>query len=350
MVRSLDWRDISIKPTQWSFIENDLFKGYKMYRPEIKILDCSIRDGGLINKWQFTDEFVRASYEAVSEAGIDYMEIGYKANPEEFDPKEYGKWRFCKEEDIKKLLGGVEKKAKLSCMVDIGRVRDSDILPVSESMFDMIRVAAYVKETDKAIDLANQILDKGYEVTVNLMAVSTNLEKDIDEALDELGKTKIPCVYVVDSYGSLYSEDVTFLVNKYKKFMPGKTIGIHTHNNCQLAYGNTIQAIIDGANMLDSSIFGIGRGAGNCCTELLLSFLKNPKFNIRPILKVIQEHYIPLREKIEWGYIIPYMITGMLNEHPRSAIAVRSSAQKDDYVHFFDKLTTPETLEDAVKP
>jgi 4-hydroxy 2-oxovalerate aldolase len=128
------------------------------------------------------------------------------------------------------------------------------------------------------------------------------------------------------------------------KFMPGKTIGIHTHNNCQLAYGNTIQAIIDGANMLDASIYGIGRGAGNCPVELLLSFLKNPKFNIRPVLKVIQEHYLPLRAKIEWGYIIPYMISGMLNEHPRTAIAWRTQHNKDDFTGFFDQLTTPEVL------
>ena len=313
-----------------------------MYRPEIKILDVSIRDGGLINKWQFSDEFVRETYKAVADAGVDYMEIGYKASKAMFDVKEFGKWRFCADDDVKRALDGIELKSKLCCMVDIGRVNDEDILPFNDSIFDMIRVACYVKEVDKAIDLANKIMDKGYEACINIMAVSTSLENEIDEALNDISKSKVPNVYVVDSYGSMYSEDITHLAKKYQKALPGKTLGIHTHNNCQLAFGNTIQAIIDGINLLDASIYGIGRGAGNCCLELLLSFLKNPKFNIRPILKVIQDYYLPLTKEIEWGYIIPYMVTGMLNEHPRSAIAVRSTAEKDNYTAFYDKLTTPE--------
>ncbi len=319
-----------------------------MYRPEIKVLDCSIRDGGLINKWQFSDEFVRASFKAATEAGVDYMEIGYKASKEQFDPKEFGKWRFCNDDDVKKIVEGIESKTKLACMVDIGRVEEKDVLPKNESPFSMIRVACYIKDVDKAIDLCNMIMDKGYETTVNIMAVSTNLEREIDEALNDLGKTKVPIVYVVDSYGNMYSEDVTFLVKKYLSALKGKTVGIHTHNNRQLAFGNTIQAIIDGANMLDASVYGIGRGPGNCCLELLMSFLQNPKYNLRPLLKLIQEHYLPLREKIEWGYIIPYMITGMLNEHPRIAIAFRDSPEKDDFVRFYDMLTTPEP-EDLIK-
>jgi 4-hydroxy 2-oxovalerate aldolase len=313
-----------------------------MYRPEIKVLDCSIRDGGLINKWQFSDEFVRATYRAASEAGVDYMEIGYKASKDQFDSKEFGKWRFCEDSDVRKIIEGIESSTKLACMVDIGRVEEKDILPKNESPFDMIRVACYTKDVDKAIDLCNMIMDKGYETTVNIMAVSTNLEREIDEALNDLSKTKVPTVYVVDSYGAMYCEDVTFLIKKYKEALPKKTIGIHTHNNRQLAFGNTIQAIIDGANMLDASVYGIGRGPGNCCLELLLSFLQNPKYKLRPILGLIQEHYLPLREKIEWGYIIPYMITGALNEHPRIAIAYRDSVEKDNFVKFFDTLTTPE--------
>jgi 4-hydroxy 2-oxovalerate aldolase len=305
-------------------------------------MDCSIRDGGLINKWQFSDQLVRETYKALSEAGVDYMEIGYKASKTLFDPKVFGKWRFCDETDVRKVLEGIESDMKLACMVDIGRVEEKDILPVNESVFDMIRIASYVKDVDKAIALADMIMDKGYESTVNLMAVSTNLEREIDEALEALAKCDVPTVYVVDSYGSMYSEDVTYLMKKYREALPGKTIGIHTHNNRQLAFSNTIQAIIDGGNMLDASIFGIGRGPGNCPMELLLTFLKNPKFNVRPVLKVIEDHYLPLSREIEWGYIIPYMITGVLNEHPRIAIECRDSEDRDLFTRFYDKLTTPE--------
>ena len=230
-------------------------------------------------------------------------------------------------------------------MVDIGRVKEEDIKPKEQSPFSMMRVACYVNQIDKAIPLTKMIMDKGYEVTVNIMAVSTNLEKDIDEALAQLAKTDIPIVYLVDSFGSFYSEDITFLTKKYKEALPGKTVGIHCHNNRQLAFGNTIQGIIDGCNLLDGSMTGIGRGAGNCTLELLIGFLKNPKYNIRPILKLIQDHFVPLREQIEWGYLIPYMITGTLNEHPRSAMALRAGPDKDKYLEFYDKLTTPEVTE-----
>jgi 4-hydroxy 2-oxovalerate aldolase len=316
-----------------------------MFRPEIRILDCSIRDGGLINKWQFTDDFIRGHIKAMEEACVDYIEIGYKASKDMFDPKEYGIWRFCDEKQVSKVLEGMEIKSKLACMVDIGRVNDEDILDCKDSIFDLIRVACYLKDIDKGIDLANKILEKGYEVTINIMAVSTNLEKDIDEGLQQLAASKVQCVYVVDSYGSMYSEDITFLVKKYMSKLPGKTIGIHCHNNRQLAFGNTIQAIIDGANMLDASVFGIGRGAGNCTLELLIGFLKNPKFNIRPVLKLLEDQYVDLRKQIEWGYHIPYVLTGMLNEHPRTAIALRASEDKDKYTEFYDKLTNPEVIE-----
>lgn len=330
-------RPLNSKLFTFSFVEEPV------YRPELKLLDCSIRDGGLINKWQFSDEFVRATYQALSSAGVDYMEMGYKASKDQFDPKVYGKWRFCDDEDIKKIVDGIDSDMKLSCMVDIGRVKEKDILPKNESPFSMIRVACYIKDVSKAIGTCRMIADKGYETTVNIMAVSTNLEREIDEALNDLSKTDIPIVYVVDSYGAMYCEDITFLVKKYKDALPGKTIGIHTHNNRQLAFGNTIQAIIDGSNFIDGSVFGIGRGPGNCCLELMLSFLQNPKYHIRPVLKLIQDYYLPLQQKVEWGYIIPYMISGMLNEHPRVAISFRDSPERDDYVKFYDLLTTPET-------
>lgn len=317
-----------------------------MYRPEIRVIDCSIRDGGLINKWQFSDQFVRATYKALSEAGVDFMEIGYKASKNQYDPKVFGKWRFCQDDDVKRIIDGIDSSMKLSCMVDIGRVEEKDILPKSESPFSLIRVACYIKDMSKAIDLGNMIMDKGYETTINIMAVSTNLEREIDEALSDLSKTKIPTVYVVDSYGAMYCEDVMFLVKKYLNALPGKTIGIHTHNNRQLAFGNTIQAIIEGSNMLDASVYGIGRGPGNCNLELLISFLQNPKYKIRPILDLIQNYYLPLRNQIEWGYIVPYMITGMLNEHPRVAIAFRDTPEKDDYTKFYDMLSSPETEEE----
>lgn len=309
-----------------------------MYRPEIKVIDCTVRDGGLMNKWQFSDEFVRHVYNAVAEAGVDYMEIGYLSSSSAFNRDEYGPWRFCFEEDLQRIIGSGEKKIKLSAMADIGRIEFEDIPPRSESSLDMIRVACYVHQVDAAIALADHCRNKGYETTINLMAVSTVGPRDLNEALSDLNKSNVPIIYLVDSFGAFYSEDIDTLAKQYIESLPGKTIGIHCHNNQQLAFANTIAAIINGINYLDATLYGIGRGAGNCPLELLLSFLKNPKFNVRPILECIEQQVFPWAEKIDWGYSVPYMITGVLNQHPRTAIAQMESENKNKVTEFYDSV------------
>ncbi len=309
-----------------------------MFRPQIKVLDCTIRDGGLINKWQFSDDFVRKVFLALSRAGVDYMEIGYKSSEKYFPRSENGAWKFCTEDDIKKIVGGFDTKMKLSAMADIGRIDPEDIPPKKDSVLDMIRVACYAHEVDKGISLVHHCMDKGYETTINLMAVSKVLEKDLDEALEDLSKSSVPVVYLVDSFGAMYSEQIHYLAKKYFEALPGKELGIHAHNNQQLAFANTIEAIIAGINRIDATLYGMGRGAGNCPLELLLSFLKNPKFDIRPIFEVIQEILIPLKTEIEWGYHIPYMITGILNEHPRSGMKVMAAEKLPDLKQFYEDL------------
>jgi 4-hydroxy 2-oxovalerate aldolase len=130
-------------------------------------------------------------------------------------------------------------------------------------------------------------------------------------------------------------------VERYKKALEGtgKEIGIHAHNNQQLAFANTIEAIIHGANRVDATMGGMGRGAGNCAMELLLGFLRNPKFNIRPVWKFIQENLVPLRATTEWGALPPYIISGQLNQHPRAAIAWLASEQRESCLDFYDKVT-----------
>jgi 4-hydroxy 2-oxovalerate aldolase len=310
-----------------------------MFREKIKVLDCTIRDGGLMNKHNFDHRLVREVYKAVSEAGIDYMEIGYKNSKKLFSPKEYGAWKFCDDDEIRKVTEGIQSKTKISVMVDIGRVELDDIKPAKESPVKMIRVAAYVKEIDKAIFMVNNIAEKGYETTINIMAISRDQGPELDEALHQIeNESKVNVVYIVDSFGALYQEQIEDLVKRFKAILKTREIGFHGHNNQQLAFSNTIEAIIHNANYLDATVYGIGRAAGNCPLELLIGFLKNPKFNLRPILDLISEDFIPLREKIEWGYIIPYAIAGMLNEHPKAAMALRNSDKKENYREFYESL------------
>ncbi len=314
-----------------------------MYREQIKVLDCTIRDGGLINNHQFDERFVRAVFQAVSSAGVDYMEIGYKNSPELFSPQEYGLWKFCDDDAIRRIVEGTETQTKLSVMVDVGRVNLDDVKPKDESPLDMIRVASYVKDIDKAILMVNHFHDKGYETTINIMAISRDQGTELEEALHQIeSESKAAVVYIVDSYGNLYQETVEYLVKLFRGILKTKEVGYHGHNHQQLAFGNTIEAIIHDANYLDATVYGIGRAAGNCPLELLIGFLKNPKFDLRPVLDLISREFIPLREKIEWGYIIPYAIAGMLNEHPRAAMALRKSEKKEDYREFYESLVNTE--------
>ncbi|MFB5760296.1 aldolase catalytic domain-containing protein [Paenibacillus medicaginis] len=307
-----------------------------------KIVDCTIRDGGLVNNWDFSVEFVQQLYTGLNDAGVDYMEIGYKNSPKLLKGADKaGPWRFLDDEFLRKVIPQ-KGHTKLSALVDIGRVDENDILPRSESMLDLIRVACYIKDVDKALELVNIFHERGYETTINIMALSNVMEHELLEAFELIKDSVVDVVYIVDSYGSLDHKDILHLTEKFKKHLPNKRLGVHAHNNLQLAFSNTLIAAEQGVELLDASVYGMGRAAGNCPTELLVTHLKHTHYKLRPVLDIIENLMIPLREKEEWGYIIPYMITGTLDEHPRSAMALRASEDKDKAVDFYDKLTTPE--------
>lgn len=314
------------------------------YRPELRVLDCTIRDGGLINDSHFTDEQVGAVYRACVEAGIDYMEIGYKNSLKAFPPSKYGPWRHCEEADLRRVVGDHDSASvglKLCAMADAGGKSDwkSQILPAKDSVLDMIRVACYVHQISEAAQMIEHCHALGYETTLNIMAISVASEMEIDQALEIGAKTPAGVVVVVDSFGNLYREQVDYLIKKYQKAVEGsgKEVGIHAHNNLQLAFANTIEAIILGSNRVDATLMGLGRGAGNCPMELLLGFLRNPKFKLRPILDCIQHTILPMRESFDWGPSIPYNITGQMNRHPRSAMSWRAGETPDDYLGFYDQ-------------
>ncbi|WP_028593048.1 aldolase catalytic domain-containing protein [Paenibacillus assamensis] len=307
-----------------------------------KIVDCTVRDGGLVNNWDFSVEFVQDLYASLNAAGVDYMEIGYKNSPKLMKGSEAaGPWRFLNEDFLNKVIPN-KGDTKLSALVDIGRVDENDILPRSESLLDLIRVACYIKDVDKGLDLVQKFHDLGYETTINIMALSNVMDNDLVEAFQMIKESPVDVVYIVDSYGSLDHNDFKFLVQKFQEHLPNKRLGVHTHNNMQLAFSNTLVAAELGVELLDASVYGMGRGAGNCPTELLLTHLKNTKYHLRPSLGFIQKHMITMREKWEWGYLIPYLVTGTLDEHPRSAMALLASPDRDKYEEFYDRMMTPE--------
>ncbi len=311
------------------------------YRPDVKVLDATIRDGGLVNNFYFDDDFVRALYLTNVKAGVDYMEFGYKASKDIFSPDKFGKWKFCDEADIRAIVGENNTDLKISVMADVGRTDfRRDIIPRSESVIDMVRVATYINTIPAAIEIVEHCHELGYETTVNIMAISNASDVDIDGALELLCQSHADGIYLVDSYGSLYPEQVARLSEKYLSYAEpaGKYIGMHAHNNQQLAFANTIEAMSLGVSYLDATVCSMGRGAGNCAMELLLGFFKNPKFNITPVLSFIEKQMLPLKASgVVWGYDVPYLLTGRLNRHPSSAIEFIRDG-KTDYVDFYQDL------------
>jgi len=214
---------------------------------------------------------------------VDYMEFGYKASKEMFDETKFGKWKFCKDDDIRAIVGENNTDLKIAVMADVGRCDyKNDIVNRSESPIDLIRVATYLNTIPAAVDMIEDAAKKGYEVSCNIMAISNTQESDLSVALDILGKSPVDVFYIVDSFGALYPEQVARITDIYMNAAAkyGKKIGIHAHNNQQLAFANTIEAVGDGVDWLDGTYSSMGRGAGNCAMELLLGFLKNPKYNV----------------------------------------------------------------------
>lgn len=311
------------------------------YRPGVRVVDATLRDGGLVNDFYFTDDFVKALYQTNLRAGVDYMEFGYKASKEMFDVNKFGKWKFCNDDDIRAIVGDNDTDLKIAVMADVGRCDyKTDIANHNDSPIDLVRVATYLNTIPAAAHMIEDAAAKGYEVTCNIMAVSNTQEKDLEAALDILGKTPVDVLYIVDSFGALYPEQIARVVDIYMNFAEkyGKKLGIHAHNNQQLAFANTIEAVGDGVDWLDATYNGMGRGAGNCSMELLLAFLRNPKYKEYPVIQFIENHMTKLKEEgVVWGYDLQYLMTGILNQHPRNAIQFTKEGRKD-YFEFYKEI------------
>lgn len=310
-------------------------------REDIRVVDATIRDGGLCNNFEFTDDFVRELYKTNIMSGVDYMEFGYKASKRLFSVSEFGKWKFCDEESIRGIVGENVSNMKICVMADVGRTDfREDFLPKKDSVIDMVRVATYIHQMPAALEMIEYLHDLGYETSCNIMAVSQASSDQLDAALEMLAASSVDVIYLVDSYGTFYPENASALARKYLEVAEkgGKIVGIHCHNNQALAFANTIECLSYGVSFLDATAQGMGRGAGNCQMELLLGFLKNPKYNLYSLLTFIEKYMIPLKESgVQWGYDLQYQFTGLLNQHPRSAIAFTNEHRKD-YCNFYKSL------------
>lgn len=308
----------------------------------VKLLDCTIRDGGLSNDSNFSDSFVIKACKACSDAGIDIFEIGFRNDRAHFDPNKFGKWRYCDDSDVEKVLKAAPNNMKISELVDAGKCDWQSIPAKPYTPVDMIRCAFYEPQRKQAIDIVKACSDKGYETSLCMMAASTLDKPTICSALKEFSASSASCIYLMDSFGALYPQKTRELSAIYSQaaHSAGKLFGIHCHNNLQCAFANTLAALLEGADIADCTISGLGKGAGNCPTEML-AFAMREKYSPRPLLEFAQEmlaHYSPALRR---AFDAPYMLTGLFNSHPRPAMEFEDFAKigvKQSLLKLYDSI------------
>jgi len=290
---------------------------------DIKLLDCTLRDGGYYTAWHFSPDLVERYLDAMAAAGVDWIEIGYRfRDPEGFN----GLFAYSKDRVLRQLN---RHGLKLAVMVDAkeflsdGRP-DSEALsslfaPAVESSVGMVRIAATYGNYEASFGLAETLKHKGYETTINMMQIST-LDEDqvasMSSAISESGVVDV--LYIADSYGSMLPEDVDAVVTNMRAHA-SIPVGVHFHNNLGLGVANTVQAVASGAAYIDATVTGMGRGAGNAETEYLSLFMGRAgtsKWKSEPLLELAMESFAPMQAQHEWGPSLPYKLSALYGIHP----------------------------------
>ena len=271
---------------------------------KIKILDCSIRDGGYLNDWKFTRKIVKNIYRAVSDAGIDFFEIGF-LNP--YDSTK-GIWHHVTNKDIQDVTRNYSG-AKIGVMINFGKTKIQDVPDSDNTSIDMIRVAVHKNKIKEALAFCEQIKDKGYLVSIQMMGYSTLTGQEQHQVYSWLRDSDIDYAYIADSYGSLKENELKTLLQPLLN-IPNIKIGFHAHNNLQYAFANVLTAINMGIDIVDGSIAGRGRGAGNLPIELLVAEMEHrgQKYNSKPLYIHIDKNYP--------DYNLQYALSGIYNVHP----------------------------------
>lgn len=286
----------------------------------VQILDCTIRDGGYLNNWHFDDKVVRETYGTCSKAGVDFVEIGFRGTEKYFNKGKYGLWRFSPEEDIRRITNNI-KGARLALMADYGKIELDDFCDAKESVVELVRIAVNKNNLKDAIVLLEQIKNKGYKVSLNIMGYANYSQAERSNLIGLIKASFMDYVYVADSYGSLFPDQIEPLFEPLLN-IPDINVGFHSHNSLQMAFANTLEAIRCGVRIVDSTIYGMGRAAGNLPTEIIIAFLeraKKDKYNSIPLLNIIDRYFIAMQKEHPWGYQLPYMLSGMFKCHPNYA-------------------------------
>lgn len=307
-------------------------------KANIKLLDCTLRDGGFINDWHFGQNKILEIFSQLDKAKVDVIEIGYMYNKNNYIP-DIDRTRFPSTEAIKTMFKPIkEKQALVSAMVDYGDCDIENIGLKKDGFIDIIRVTFKKEHADDGIKFAKAVKEKGYDVFIQPTSVTSYSEEEMLNLIKKVNVLNPKVMSIVDTYGLLNQNDLKkyfSLLNKNLNENIG--IGFHAHDNMELGFSNSMELVHKRTNRkvyLDASLYGMGKSAGNTKTELLSMELDRhygKKYNIDKMLELIDRIILPLNDKPNaWGYSLPYFISTLNSCHP-------------NYVKFLREKNTPIT-------
>ena len=286
-------------------------------------LDCTLRDGGYYNAWDFDPKLTNDYLQSMNAANVDVVEIGFRfLNNNDFK----GPFAFTTDSFLESL--NIPNGMTIGVMVN-GSDLCSDIgyqkainrifpLDANESRVDLIRIACHFHELSTAFNAAEILTSKGYRVGINLMQIADRSDSEIIEMSEMASSSTIEVLYFADSMGSMYPSDVTRIINLIRQNWD-KDIGIHTHDNLGLGLSNSLSAIKAGASWVDATVTGMGRGPGNTRTEeflIELDVIRSSKSNIVPLMNLIKNHFSQMKSTYKWGTNPYYYLAGKHGIHP----------------------------------
>ncbi len=285
----------------------------------VKLLDCTLRDGGYIIDWMFGKKNIQSVLYGLLEAGIDYIECGFLKDCEDNPDK-----TFFSSPDL------LPENPNCALMVNFGEYPIEKFSECKNKNVK-IRVAFKKHQQKEALEYIKTLVNTGWSVFANPMSTNTYSESELLVLIDEINKIKPHGFSIVDTLGNMYQDDVQEIFEFIdKKLFAGIALGFHTHNSLQLSFYNTktlLKMNIEREIVIDSCVYGMGRGAGNLCTELILPYLNenfDADYKILPILRILDECINPIYLQTPWGYSVIYCIAAVHGCHPNYATYLKS--------------------------
>lgn len=318
---------------------------------KVHILDCTLRDGGYCNQWNFGNQNIVKIIQGLTNANIEIIECGFITNKNSYDRD---RTKFNTVDQIDDIIPETDKDVLFVAMMNYGEY-DLDNLPeASLTKVDGIRVAFHKKNMNEALELCRGIKSKGYKVFVQAMVSMSYSDEEFLDLIQKANDIEPYAFYIVDSFGTMKNKE---LISRYymveNNMMKNIWIGFHSHNNLQLAYSNALSLLDTKTNrnlIIDASVHGMGRGAGNLNTELFVEYLNEnieARYNIKPLLNIIDEIIDSFYQKNYWGYSLPNYLSAIHNAHPNYAgyLNDKKTLTVEDMDEIFSMMTSEKKYE-----